>query len=254
MSKRYDVVIVGAGVLGSCIAYWISSTCKASVCVIDKEMLPAEHASSRNTGIVHSPFYLDPKKKSKIAKASLYSYKMWNTIASENKLPWEKTGLLELAIKKEQDATLEKYSKWAVENGIPSEEIQLLDAPQIKKMEPNIRCHSALYCPREVSTDFGALTRSIASESQKTGAEYLMGMHLVLFLLPALTGLFFPTAVCFQMQSYSTSCMNKARLWLSLIFFSDQDKTASALYLYYASLHAQLGASLYLLRRRLPCT
>ena len=179
MSKRYDVVIVGAGVLGSCIAYWISSTCKASVCVIDKEMLPAEHASSRNTGIVHSPFYLDPKKKSKIAKASLYSYKMWNTIASENKLPWEKTGLLELAIKKEQDATLEKYSKWAVENGIPSEEIQLLDAPQIKKMEPNIRCHSALYCPREVSTDFGALTRSIASESQKTGAEYLMGMHLV---------------------------------------------------------------------------
>ena len=151
MSKRYDVVIVGAGVLGSCIAYWISSTCKASVCVIDKEMLPAEHASSRNTGIVHSPFYLDPKKKSKIAKASLNSYKMWNTIASENKLPWEKTGLLELAIKKEQDATLEKYSKWAVENGIPSEEIQLLDAPQIKKMEPNIRCHSALYCPREVS-------------------------------------------------------------------------------------------------------
>ena len=74
MSKRYDVVIVGAGVLGSCIAYWISSTCKASVCVIDKEMLPAEHASSRNTGIVHSPFYLDPKKKSKIAKASFNSH------------------------------------------------------------------------------------------------------------------------------------------------------------------------------------
>ena len=143
MSKRYDVVIVGAGVLGSCIAYWISSTCKASVCVIDKEMLPAEHASSRNTGIVHSPFYLDPKKKSKIAKASLNSYKMWNTIASENKLPWEKTGLLELAIKKEQDATLEKYSKWAVENGMPSEEIQLLDAQQIKKNQTNgvIRAH-----------------------------------------------------------------------------------------------------------------
>ena len=196
MSKRYDVVIVGAGVLGSCIAYWISSTCKASVCVIDKEMLPAEHASSRNTGIVHSPFYLDPKKKSKIAKASLYSYKMWNTIASENKLPWEKTGLLELAIKKEQDATLEKYSKWAVENGIPSEEIQLLDAPQIKKMEPNIRCHSALYCPREVSTDFGALTRSIASESQKTGAEYLMGMHLVSNRFPDLSNSFARTLSC----------------------------------------------------------
>ena len=50
------------------------------------------------------------------------------TIASENKL---KNRPLELAIKKEQDATLEKYSKWAVENGMPSEEIQLLDAPQI---------------------------------------------------------------------------------------------------------------------------
>ena len=66
MSKRYDVVIVGAGVLGSCIAYWISSTCKASVCVIDKEMLPAEHASSMNTSIVHlDSFYLDPEKKIK---------------------------------------------------------------------------------------------------------------------------------------------------------------------------------------------
>ena len=216
MSKRYDVVIVGAGVLGSCIAYWISSTCKASVCVIDKEMLPAEHASSRNTGIVHSPFYLDPKKKSKIAKASLYSYKMWNTIASENKLPWEKTGLLELAIKKEQDATLEKYSKWAVENGIPSEEIQLLDAPQIKKMEPNIRCHSALYCPREVSTDFGALTRSIASESQKTGAEYLMGMHLVaikplavLFRYDSIEGFFY-----FRIYEFKQLCSNFIVFWI----------------------------------------
>ncbi len=179
MSKRYDVAIIGAGVLGSCIAYWISSTCKASVCVIEKETLPAKHSSSRNTGVMHSPFYLDPEKKSKMVKTSLHSYKMWNTIASENKLPWKKTGLLELAVKSEQDATLEKYQKWAIKNGIPEEQIQLFDAQQIKKIEPNIQCHSALYCPREVSTDFGALTRTIASESQKTGTEYLMGMNLV---------------------------------------------------------------------------
>ncbi len=179
MSKQYDVVIVGAGVLGSCIAYWISSTCNASVCVVEKEMLPAEHASSRNTGVVHSPFYIDPKKKSKMARTSLRSYDMWKKIASENKLPWKKTGLLELAVKPEQDATLEKYSKWAYENGMPKEEMHLLDGEQVKKMEPNIRCHSGLYCPREVSTDFGALTKNMVSESQKTGAEYMMGMKLV---------------------------------------------------------------------------
>ncbi|MDI1496191.1 MAG: FAD-dependent oxidoreductase [Cenarchaeum symbiont of Oopsacas minuta] len=178
MSKQYDVAIVGAGVLGVCMAYWISSTCKANVCVIDKERLQAEHASSRNTGVMHSPFYLDPKTKSTMAKASLQSYPMWEKIAIDNKIPWKKTGLLELAIKSEHDATLEKYSKWAKENGILEEEILILDAMQVKKMEPHIQCHSALYCSREVSTDFGALTRRMAIESQRAGAEYMMGMHL----------------------------------------------------------------------------
>ena len=45
------------------------------------------HASSRNTGVVHSPFYLNPKTKKVLAKSALISYNMWKTLAKKEKIP-----------------------------------------------------------------------------------------------------------------------------------------------------------------------
>jgi L-2-hydroxyglutarate oxidase len=172
--SKYDIAIVGGGILGTSISYWISSLYDVNLCVIEKESNVAMHASSRNTAVVHSPFYLNPKTQKVLAKSALISYDMWEKLAKKTNVPWRKTGVLELALNEDQHKSLEEFMQWGDENGISSKDLELLDGKEVSKMEPNIECHSAIYCKREVSSDFGAFTNEIKKESEKQGTNFLL--------------------------------------------------------------------------------
>ncbi len=55
--------------------------------------------------------------------------------------------------------------EWGIQNGLLEEDLDLLTGNEVSKKEPNVKCHSAIYCKKEVSTDFGAFTRLIRKES-----------------------------------------------------------------------------------------
>lgn len=170
---KFDIVIIGSGILGTGLSYWISMLTNHTVCVIEKENHVAAHASSRNTGVVHSPFYLDPQKKKKIAKAALLSHDLWRDYAKKHHVSWKDTGTIELALDESQHNTLEKYLKWGHQNGLLENDLELLNSEQIKQREPNVKCHSGLYCKKDASTDYGLLTEQLFQESQQNGTRFL---------------------------------------------------------------------------------
>lgn len=173
--NKFDVAIIGGGILGTSISYWISALYDLKICVIEKESDVAMHASSRNTGVVHSPFYLNPTTQKILAKSALISYDMWESLAMKRNIPWKKTGVLELALDEDQHKSLEYYMKWGVENGLSEQDLELLTDDEVSKKEQNVKCHSAIYCKKEVSTDFGAFTHEIKNESEKNGTKFLFG-------------------------------------------------------------------------------
>lgn len=171
---KYDVAIIGGGILGTSISYWLSSLFDMQVCVIDKESDVGMHASSRNTGVVHSPFYLDPKKKEILAKSAFLSYDLWKTLAEKSELAWKMVGTLEVALDEDQHKTLEKYMRWGVYNGIPQNELELLDRNEVLKKEPNVNCRSAVFCKRDAVVDYGMFTKQLKKESEKNGTKFLL--------------------------------------------------------------------------------
>ena len=171
---KCDVAIIGGGILGTSISYWLSSLYDIKTCVIEKEPEVAMHASSRNTGVVHSPFYLDPQKKKTLAKSAFLSHDLWKTFAEKKGLVWKIVGTLEVALNEDQHKSLEKYLKWGVQNGIPEDDLELLGGNDVLKKEPNVSCHSALFCKRDVAVDYGTFTRELKKESQKNGTEFLL--------------------------------------------------------------------------------
>lgn len=171
---KYDVAIIGGGILGTAISYWISNLYDIKTCVIEKESDVAMHASSRNTAVIHSPFYLDPQKKKTLAKSAIISYGMWKKLAKQRNLPWKNVGKLMVALEKGQHKTLEKYMKWGVQNGIPEEDLKLLNGKEVSKKEPNLHCYSALDSRRDTSTDYGLFTQEIKKESEKNGTKFLL--------------------------------------------------------------------------------
>ena len=173
--EKCDISIIGGGLLGVSISYWLSSLYDGiNVVVIEKESEVGMHTSSRNTGVVHSPFYLDPEKKGNLAQAAFLSHEMWKTFAERNDLPWKMVGTLEVALDDNQHKRLEKYSKWGPKNGISESDLELLDGNEVKKREPNVECHSGLFCKTDVAVDYGIFTRKLKEESQKNGTKFLI--------------------------------------------------------------------------------
>jgi len=171
--EKYDVVIIGGGILGTAISFWISNLYDKNICLIEKETDVAKHTSSRNTGVVHSPFYLHPKKRKTSAITSLLSHDLWENLAKKKNVPWKDVGTIEVAVEEEQHKTLEKYLKWGLDNGIPEKQLELLDSQELRKKEPNLQSYSGLFCSRDVSTDFGIFTKELQKESQKNGTKFL---------------------------------------------------------------------------------
>ncbi|MDP3093319.1 MAG: FAD-dependent oxidoreductase [bacterium] len=174
-SKTYNLAIVGGGILGTTLAYWLATIYETGgIVVIEKENDTGLHATKRNTGVVHRPFYLDPEKKKIFARSALLSFPLWEKYASLKQLPWVKRGTLEVALNEADLLTLKKYQKWSAENGMDEKEIELLDSAEAKKMEPNIECRGAFFCKTDVATDFYALTKSLRSDAENDGVEFLL--------------------------------------------------------------------------------
>src|SRR5918911_2696090 len=124
------VAIIGGGVLGMSIAYFLSAHAKSpeSVVLLEQEKNIAQHTSSRNTGKVHAPFLYDPTKKKMFAKAAYLGYDMWRKYSDIKQVRFVQDGVLEVAVDQTGIDMLQKYKQWAVENGIqPEEEIKILE-------------------------------------------------------------------------------------------------------------------------------
>jgi L-2-hydroxyglutarate oxidase len=178
-SKYYDIVIVGAGILGISMSFWLSQNYSASVCILDMEDRAARHTTSRNTGVIHRPFYLNPSKKKVFAAAAQKSYYMWSRLASEYKLPWSQVGTLELAIREGDADTLNQYKKWALENGMDETEIDILDSNGAKKVESDVNCLVAIFSKTDTAVDYAQFSNALLNLAIKNGTIFLARQMVV---------------------------------------------------------------------------
>jgi L-2-hydroxyglutarate oxidase len=173
--KFFDIVVIGAGVLGVSTAFLLSEYLDARIAVVDREEEPARHASGRNTGVIHRPFHLDPGRRRLSAWASNASYVFWKSFSKIYGLPWNQVGTLKVAIEDKDLEELDKYLKWGEENGMERGEMELLDSSEVSRLEPEVRCRGALLIRSEASVDYGTYTRKLLELSISNGSIFIGG-------------------------------------------------------------------------------
>ena len=175
MAKNFDVVIIGGGILGTSISYFLSSLNKSKkVAVIEQAQSVAFHTSGRNTGKVHAPYLYNPEKKKLFANAAFHGFGMWEEYSKLHDLPFKRDGVIEVALDKKGFKVLEKYLKWGKQNGLEEEDIELLDKAEMKEIEPEIKCEAALYVHRDGSADYSTYTKSLMKDSKENGTNFLL--------------------------------------------------------------------------------
>lgn len=175
MEHEFDIIIIGGGILGTSISYFLSFLNKSrQIAVIEQAHTVAFHTSGRNTGKVHAPYLYNPDRKKIFAKAAFHGYNMWEEYCKLRDLPFKKDGVIEVALDERRTKTLEKYLSWGKQNGLQDNDIALMDKNELKKIEPEIRCESALYVYKDGSTDYARLTDAIMKDSKENGANFLV--------------------------------------------------------------------------------
>ena len=171
--ERFDVAIVGGGILGTSFAYWLAARYDGTIAVFERERNVARHTSRRNTGVIHRPFYLHPEERKVFARASQTSYGLWKAYAAERHLPWSAAGTLKVAMEDGEVKTLEKNAKWAELNGMDPSEVEVLDGKEVAKLEPNVRCAAALHAKTDTVVDYRRLTEAVRQDAEALGAVFL---------------------------------------------------------------------------------
>ena len=175
MVQTYDIAIIGAGILGTTIAYFLTPLNRTkNIVLIEQAHTAAFHTSSRNTGKVHGPYLYNPEKKKLFANTAFHGFEMLKTYTKFHDIPFKNDGVIEVALDSKAVKTLEKYRKWGIQNGLQEKDVEVFDKDQFKKIEPNVECEGAICCYRDASTDYGKITRSLMRDSKNNGTKVLM--------------------------------------------------------------------------------
>ncbi|MDE1764226.1 MAG: FAD-dependent oxidoreductase [Thaumarchaeota archaeon] len=171
---KSDITIIGAGILGTSLAYFLSQATEKKILVLEQAPEVAYHTSRRNTGKVHAPFLYDPQKKRLFARAAALGFDMWELYAKQKGLPFKRDGVLEVSLDEQGTKRLEKYMCWGEQNGLKKDELKLLDSSEISRQEPEVKCHNAIFCTKDASVDYGRFTASLMEDAKQGGTSFLL--------------------------------------------------------------------------------
>ncbi len=127
----FDVVIIGAGVIGGMLARELSKY-QLSVCIVEKENDVACGASRANSGIVHGGY--DPEPGTLKAKLNSEGVELLFEAARELNVPCVRNGSMVCAFSDEENETLEKLYQRGLQNKIPG--LRLISGDEARGIEP----------------------------------------------------------------------------------------------------------------------
>ena len=129
----YDVVIVGAGVIGGMLARELSRY-KLSVAVLEKENDVAMAASRANSGIVHGGY--DPVPGTLKAKLNSQGVELLFEAAKELSVPCKRNGSMVCAFSAAEEPLMQELYDQGQENQIPG--LKIISGDEARIIEPNL--------------------------------------------------------------------------------------------------------------------
>ncbi|MCH8982213.1 FAD-binding oxidoreductase [candidate division KSB1 bacterium] len=173
--KKADVVIIGAGVIGCSIAYYLCKCGITDVVMIEKEAFPGSGSTSRANGGIRAQFTTEAN-----IQMSLLSMDLLDAMDEEmrSQSGYTKAGYLFLTAEKNNLRQLEKNIKFQKGLGVS---VEFISKEEIKTQYPYIRCDDLLggsFGSRDGFIDSGGLTNAYYSQALSMGAKMLKNTHV----------------------------------------------------------------------------
>lgn len=171
-STESDVLIIGAGIVGLSIGTAIlKSRPGLRVTILDKEDKAGQHASGRNSGVLHAGFYYSPDSlKAKFCREGNFELR---ALCRENGIPVIETGKVVVARDAVEDSRLDLLHSRGISNGV---ELELLEEKHLEKFEPlAVTHHRFLWSPNTAISDPRQVSTAMVEKFRQLGGQVELG-------------------------------------------------------------------------------
>ena len=161
----FDVVVVGAGVIGLATAAALSSAGR-SVLILERESGIARGITSRNSEVIHAGIYY-PKGslKAELCVAGRQRLYAW---CARKRVEARRSGKLIVATRPDEEAVLEELWSRGRSNGVT--QLELIDRDEIARLEPEVRARRALFSGETGIVDAHGFALSLLAAAESDGA------------------------------------------------------------------------------------
>ena len=171
IQNRFDVVIIGGGIIGLGTALSIQKKLpKIKLAILEKDKSVGSQQSGHNSGVIHSGIYYKPGSLK--AKFCVEGRASMAEFCIKNNLKYEKCGKIIVAYHEEEIPRLETLMERGKANKV--EGLEIIEQERIREIEPNIVGLKALYAPNTAIVDYSEVTKVYAQNAENNGATIFL--------------------------------------------------------------------------------
>jgi L-2-hydroxyglutarate oxidase len=171
-SAVFDFAVIGAGIVGVNIAWVLRQRYPtAKIVVLDKELQAGQHASGRNSGVIHAGFYYTADSLK--ARYTRKGNQFLSEYCERKGIPLKKCGKVVVARTESDLAGLDVLYHRAIANEVP---VECVSESQLRAIDPIVKSHKrALWSPTTSVSDPRAVLDHQILDLKASGVEIRWG-------------------------------------------------------------------------------
>jgi L-2-hydroxyglutarate oxidase LhgO len=175
MSDRYDVVVVGGGIVGLATSLrLLEARPGLRIAILEKEKELATHQSGHNSGVLHAGLYYAPGSlKARLCREGKVALEAF---AAMHDIPFEHCGKLVVALDESEMERLAALRERALANAVPG--IEEVGPERMRELEPHAAGIRGLWSPETGIIDFRRVALAMASDLRGLGVTILTGREV----------------------------------------------------------------------------
>ncbi len=170
--RRYDVAIVGGGIVGLATAMlMLEKHPHLKVAILEKEDRIAVHQSGHNSGVLHSGIYYKPGSLK--ARLCVRGKEALLRFCNEHDIPYKMCGKVIVALNEGELPRLNDLYQRGLTNGVPG--VEMIGPERLRELEPHAAGIKAIYSPNTGVIDYVRVAETYARLVRERGGVILTG-------------------------------------------------------------------------------